>query len=135
MRVRPGGAAPVCDDVEVTLSVSWKPATISAPASMPRAPWSTWQFVLSALAGLASAGVPLVLSLVYVLSFTVTVTPDAGFNVYTVGALASVVVVVGLCVGAIALAFSRTARAAGVGFLTGVAVVTLFASVFASVWL
>lgn len=102
---------------------------------MPRSAWSTWQFVLSALAGLASAGVPLALSLAYALSFTVTVTPDAGFNVYTVGALASVLVVVGLSVGAIVLAFSRTARAAGVGFLTGVGVVTLFASVFASVWL
>jgi cysteine synthase len=90
--------------------------------------------VLSALAGLASGTVPVALLIAYAVSFTITVTPDSAFNVFTVGALASIAVVVGLCVGAAILAFSRAARSTGIGYLTGVGVVAVFAAVFASVW-
>jgi hypothetical protein len=113
--------------------MTWKPAHV-APPSMPGSAWSTWQFVLSALAGLASATVPVALLIAYVVSFTISTTPD-GFNVFTVGALASVVVVVGLCVGAAVLTFKRTARSTGIGYLTGVAVVAMFAGLLSSVWL
>jgi hypothetical protein len=77
--------------------------------------------VVGAVAGLVLAVLPVALFAAYVDIFVETAAPDSGFNVYTLGSLASALFAVVLFVAAIPLAVVRSTRPVGVGYLVGFA--------------
>jgi uncharacterized membrane protein YhhN len=93
--------------------------------------------LVGGLIGLGVAGAPVVLFTMYLVSFIATATPDSGFNVFTMGALAFIVLGAVLGVVSLVLLFFRATRPLGIGYLAGVGLVviaTLIGANLESLW-
>jgi hypothetical protein len=99
------------------------PTDVVAPrpgASLGRRIWSVALGLVGGLIGLGVAGAPVVLFTAYVVAFTYTATPDSGFNVFTLGAIAFLGLTALLGVISLVLLFFRPTRPLGIGYLAGV---------------
>ena len=75
--------------------------------------------LLGAAVSLGLTGVAVGLMVAYVASFTLTATPDSGFNVLTIPAALCVLAAVVLAPVALVMLFFRATRPAGIGYLSG----------------
>ncbi|MEU5787794.1 hypothetical protein ABZ754_08690 [Micromonospora purpureochromogenes] len=78
--------------------------------------------LIGAVPGVALSLAPLALLHQYVEVFAATATPDSGFNIYTLGALACLALGGFLLVSALVSLFFRQTRALGIGYLSGLVV-------------
>ncbi|WP_441142425.1 hypothetical protein [Micromonospora sp. L32] len=78
--------------------------------------------LIGAVPGVALSLAPLALIHQYVEVFAATATPDSGFNIYTLGALACLALGGFLLVSALVSLFFRQTRALGIGYLSGLVV-------------
>ncbi|SCE72768.1 hypothetical protein GA0074696_0483 [Micromonospora purpureochromogenes] len=92
-------------------------------APVPTPPRRTMAAVVTSLIGAVPGMVlsfaPLALIHQYVEVFAATATPDSGFNIYTLGALACLALGGFLLVSALVSLFFRQTRALGIGYLSG----------------
>jgi hypothetical protein len=70
-------------------------------------------------AGVLLSIAPLLLFHVYVQSFVATASPDSGFNVFTLGAVGSVLLAIALVVVALVMLTARSLRVLGLAYLGG----------------
>jgi predicted lipid-binding transport protein (Tim44 family) len=86
---------------------------------------SVWLSLVGAVPGLVLSAIPPLLIYQYVEVLTATATPDSGFNVYILGALACSLVAGLLLLCAFVLLFFRQTRVIGIGYLSGMLLVVL----------